>query len=191
MNCQNCGQNIPDDSNFCPFCANRAGFHQDQDEFEELSTNTEKVLDPFNYKLKPKHRHKNLLPIILLCIAILGLLISNGYTYNKMNQFESEVSERDKRISSLKSDYTKLQNTVTSQNQKIEEYEEKIDDIWDESIPYFEKAYFMDEHIVIVGDDGSGLYHKYDCSELDLSYFWAFNTEAAIAQGYRKCTKCN
>lgn len=191
MICKNCGQNIPDDSNFCPFCANRSDFHQDQDEIKEQSSNTEKNLDPINDKFKPKHRHKNILPIILLCIAILGLLISNGYTYNKMNQFESEVSERDKRISSLKSDYAKLQNTVTRQSETIAENEDLIEEILDESLTYYEKADFMDEHIVIVGDDGSGLYHKFDCSDLDLTYFWAFNTEAAISQGYRKCRKCN
>jgi len=56
---------------------------------------------------------------------------------------------------------------------------------------YKDKAEFMNDYVVIVSDDGTKLYHKYDCSRLDLSYFWVYNTEAAEVEGYSACPYCN
>lgn len=54
-----------------------------------------------------------------------------------------------------------------------------------------EKSTFLDDYIVIVSAKNENLYHKYGCSELDLSEFWAYNTELAQSYGYTPCPKCN
>lgn len=50
---------------------------------------------------------------------------------------------------------------------------------------------FFDKHVVFVSDDGTRLYHKYECDDFDTSHFWAFNTEAAIDKGYKQCPECH
>lgn len=73
---------------------------------------------------------------------------------------------------------------------EIDYLEDRVDDlIWDR-IEALHKLDFYDTYIVIVPDDGSGLYHKYDCAYLDRSCdFWAFNIEAAKNQ-YKPCSHC-
>ena len=53
------------------------------------------------------------------------------------------------------------------------------------------KAYFLDNNIAIVPNDGTRLYHKYGCSNLDLSSFWAYNNNIAIEIGYEPCPQCH
>ena len=57
--------------------------------------------------------------------------------------------------------------------------------------PATEKSSFLDDYIVIVSAKDQTKYHKYGCYELDLSEFWAYNTELAKSYGYTACSKCN
>ena len=54
-----------------------------------------------------------------------------------------------------------------------------------------EKSSFLDDYIVIVSAKDQSKYHKYGCSELDLSEFWAYNTDLAKSYGYTACPLCN
>ena len=49
---------------------------------------------------------------------------------------------------------------------------------------YVEKANFMDDYVVFVEDDGTGLYHSYDCEHFTKSKFWAYSRRLAEANGY-------
>lgn len=53
-----------------------------------------------------------------------------------------------------------------------------------------QKLEFFDEHVVFVEDDGTDLYHKYDCYRFKGDYFWAYNIENAIYIGYEPCPRC-
>ena len=79
----------------------------------------------------------------------------------------------------------KEKNTLSAQ---VTEYKDKYYDILFDRVG---KESFMDEHVVIVCNDGTKKYHKYGCEDLNLSYFWVYNTEAAIDEGYKMCKKCN
>ena len=84
--------------------------------------------------------------------------------------------ENSSRISDLKTEITELtqeKNNLQSKN-----------------ILNADKVNFLDNHIVVVEDDGTNLYHKYDCSKFLGNYFWAFNTEAAKSEGYDPCPLC-
>lgn len=52
------------------------------------------------------------------------------------------------------------------------------------------KLEFFDEHVVFVEDDGTNLYHKYDCYRFVGDYYWAYNIEQAIYRGYEPCPRC-
>lgn len=53
-----------------------------------------------------------------------------------------------------------------------------------------QKLDFFDEYVVFVEDDGTNLYHKYDCYRFKGDYFWAYNTDQAIDIGYEPCPRC-
>ena len=53
-----------------------------------------------------------------------------------------------------------------------------------------EKIQFFDTYVVFVEDDGTNLYHKYDCKRFKGNSFWAYNLAAADDNGYRPCPLC-
>lgn len=53
-----------------------------------------------------------------------------------------------------------------------------------------EKLAFYDECIVFVEDDGTNLYHKYECYRFKSDYYWAYNVEQAVYIGYEPCPIC-
>jgi hypothetical protein len=53
-----------------------------------------------------------------------------------------------------------------------------------------QKLEFFDEYVVFVEDDGTNLYHKYECDKFKGDYFWAYNTDQAIDIGYVPCPRC-
>lgn len=133
----------------------------------------------------PKHLGAGILAAI--CMVLIGLNIFQ-YTQTisikrELEQATSTISAREKTISNQKGTISNQKKTISDLNKDVAQYRER----WYDSLP---KAMFMDEHVVIVGDSNNK-YHKYECEDLDLSYFYAYNTENAIAQGYRACPKCN
>lgn len=133
----------------------------------------------------PKHLGAGILAAI--CMVLIGLNIFQ-YTQTisikqELEQATSTISAREKTISDQKGTISNQKKTISDLNKDVAQYRER----WYDSFP---KAMFMDEHVVIVGNSNNK-YHKYGCEDLDLSYFYAYNTENAIAQGYRACSKCN
>ena len=93
----------------------------------------------------------------------------------KEKQTKEEIKE-NKRIEELEEQVAKLSEEVASWKNKYYEANEK--------------ATFMDKHVVFVEDDGTKLYHKYDCIKFSKNSFWAFNVEATKNAGYKPCPIC-
>lgn len=110
--------------------------------------------------------------ILSLIIVVLGTLL--GFQIKNNLDLENKIQKVDKE-----------KNTLSAQ---VTEYKNKYYDILFDRVG---KESFMDEHVVIVCNDGTKKYHKYGCEDLNLSYFWVYNTEAAIDEGYKMCKKCN
>ena len=53
-----------------------------------------------------------------------------------------------------------------------------------------EKLKFFDEYIVMVEDDTTNLYHKYECYRFKGEDFWAYNIDQAENLGYEPCPNC-
>ena len=81
--------------------------------------------------------------------------------------------------------------TVSAKTTQITNLKKQVDDLEYDLRNLQYKTNFLDNNIAIVPDDGTRLYHKYGCEKLNLSYFWAYNTEAAIDKGYRPCPYCH
>ena len=52
------------------------------------------------------------------------------------------------------------------------------------------KADLMDSYVVFVEDDGTGLYHKYDCPRFVQRSFWAYSRKLAEKNHYTPCPDC-
>lgn len=91
-------------------------------------------------------------------------------------------------LKTLKSNLIQKENELKVAQEKADEFSKKyFSERWDN----ISKENFFDNAAVIVCNDGTNKYHKYGCEDLNLSYFWIYNTEAAIDKGYIMCKKCN
>ncbi len=73
---------------------------------------------------------------------------------------------------------------IASRNRIIQNYQDQLDD-------YRPKANFLDNYVVIVGDNGSKYYHKYECGLWrSCESIWIYNEEAARQDGYKPCSIC-
>ena len=77
----------------------------------------------------------------------------------------------------------KLQQTLA---QKSEENLELQQELRQDS----EKIDFLDEYIVMIEDDNTDLYHKYECYRFKGIDFWAYNIDQAENLGYEPCPNC-
>ena len=62
---------------------------------------------------------------------------------------------------------------------------------WIEEQDRQKKIDFFDTYIVLVEDDGTNWYHKYECDKFKGDNFWAFNLDAAKGEGYTACPYCH
>ncbi|CCX74347.1 unknown [Firmicutes bacterium CAG:83] len=62
----------------------------------------------------------------------------------------------------------------------------------DRDIASYEKlASFIDDYVVFIEDDGTNLYHKFNCYKFRGDSFWVYNTENAVQRGFSPCPICN
>lgn len=166
-----------------------------------------------------KKRHPGLSVKIFAAVALAAVLVSLGglnlYQYlfagdaaaeaearldeaeALIAEKETELTQKQKELSDGAQEIERLRSRLADQESEIESLERDVldleDDVdfwFDAYLEYIDKAVFMDDYVVIVSDDGSGLYHKHGCDLLDLSYFWVYNINAAVQQGYQACWRC-
>lgn len=95
------------------------------------------------------------------------------------------------------SDYTKAQETIAELTKKNDNLTDNIADLKKENEQYydywvdtFDKMDVFDSWIVFIENDGTNLYHKYDCSRFLFEDSWAHNIEYAEYIGYSPCPRC-
>lgn len=198
MNCSKCKNNIPDDSIFCPICGvNLESYKKNQipdNSLESIESQKKgvvkyckkcggEIIDSTKkcskcgkqYFRIPISRKKLIVfGYIFTLMVILGLVFLNIYQYIN---------------------YTKINdnniNKITSQSTNIDVLHDRLDGLYTEISNLQGKATFMNNHVVIVPDNGTRRYHKYGCEYLDTTNgFWVYNTEAAPSDGYRPCPYC-
>lgn len=191
MRCNNCGQIIPKDSEFCQYCGKTISIPEEVleiESIEEKCNNTDVIV-----KNDSKSATKNLKRLTLnksivfltitsfLLITVSVLLTLSIIKNNSVN----------KKYNSTKAQLETYKKTIEEQKKEIQSMKIHSDELEEEIWDNFDKLEFFNSKAEIVGDDGTYLYHKYGCPQLDLSYFWIFNTEAAISNGYRECPICH
>lgn len=134
-------------------------------------------------------KHLFIASTAVLCAVVVLLLF---LFVNQRSKYEAQIQELNAQVSELKVSNNEhvdtindLQRELAGQENIIESKDERIDNL-------NEEIEFYDRNVVIIFDDGSGIYHKYDtfCTLFINSDFWIYNTEAAKSRGYEPCPTC-
>ena len=126
----------------------------------------------------------------LLCVLLVASVVGNVLLYIENTDLKEAKNAFQQENWSLESDIDWLEAEVDKLEKDIKELEKENGQYYDYYSETFDKLAFFDEYVVFVEDDGTYLYHKYECSNFVANYFWAYNVEAAIDKGYEACPKC-
>lgn len=110
------------------------------------------------------------LTVVLLSVLLTISIVFNIIQFYKIEEIDSQRIFSINQVDGLLSEISELENKVRI-NQDIVE--------------------FVDEFVVFVEDDGTNYYHKYECQKFVGNYFWAYNKDAAIGNGYKACPYCH
>ncbi len=176
MKCLKCDNNIPDDSVFCPRC----GGDLKSAVFSEIME---------------KNNNKPIITIILGIVAVVFIVLSTVL-------FIDDIRLRGKQDNIIADNTNTIQELNDIISNKTVELSEATDEAkrWEKS--YYSIRNTLDttdnnnakmkialDYVVFIGVDDY-YYHKWDCEWLDMSEFYAFNTEYAISEGYTPCPHC-
>lgn len=108
-------------------------------------------------------------PLIVVSILLVLSFALNLYQIGINNQSKQNNQKLQQTLAQKSEENLELQ-------QELRQNREKID--------------FLDEYIVMIEDDNTNWYHKYECYRFRGKRYWAYNIEAAEAQGYEPCPEC-
>lgn len=139
----------------------------------------------------------------LAAIVILGISLGSVARQNEeLRRKNSELDQNNMQLArDLEQCYTQIAdlekqiaaagesvNALTSRNSQLAS---DVNALQGENWKLKRVADFFNENAVILPNDGSGIFHKYECSKLNTySGFWIYNTESAFYRGYDPCTSC-
>lgn len=116
-----------------------------------------------------------------------------------VNEKDGEISVLNSKIESLETDKDNLQslnNSLSNDNFALQGRISTLEDDYARlSLQYdeaYEKNVFYDTYIVFYLEDGTNLFHRYDCFYMENvgNRFYAYNKNAALGQGYYPCYYC-
>lgn len=109
----------------------------------------------------------------LLAVTVVLLIVSCGLNvmlYSKTTTIQEEINALNTTNEKLKKENSTIKKDLNAYREQIE---------------------FFDEFVVFVEDDGTDLYHKYECNRFIGNHFWAYNIDAAEDEGYHPCPLCS
>ena len=167
--CVHCGAAIDYDAVVCVVCGCSVG----------------KIKQPVFRKIKWK-----VVCNIVVSLSLIASVLVNFALYVTAEEFsatatnlEAMIAEKTENENAQAKKIEELQHIIVKQSQETQNYS----DFWADN---YEKVEFIDEYVVFIEDDGTDLYHKYECYRFTGNYFWAYNVEAAIGSGYEPCDHC-
>lgn len=99
---------------------------------------------------------------------------------SSQNQGQYDLEQLTAKLTTLQEEYDTLKEDHDTMVAAVEA-----------AAKFKEKAQFLDKYVVFVEDNGTRLYHKYDCADFAGSSFWTYSPKLAQAQGFSACPKCN
>lgn len=109
----------------------------------------------------------------------------------QLNQSESNVSQSQYDLTSQKQQLEKLTEEKAALEAEAQSLQSQLDSLQSSYTAASTKANFMDSYVVFVNNDGTNLYHTFDCSRFKRDNFWAYSRKLAESNGYDPCPQCH
>ena len=103
---------------------------------------------------------------------------------------ESAASQTQYDMTAQQAELEKLEQALEDKQAELTAQEEKYDALVTQSAAAQAAADFMQSYVVLVENDGTGLYHRYGCSRFAGKTFWAYSRKLAENSGYSPCPVC-
>lgn len=136
---------------------------------QNIKTNDNLIEENDNTLSNTNYKNIFIFTTTVLAIALIISLICNLYQYSNNKELTEQYNDSESKVNEYVSLYTKEQIKRISLTNKSD---------------------FLDKHIVFIIDGYGNYYYTYDCMKevtSGKSYsFLAYNTETAIAKGYKK-----
>lgn len=107
------------------------------------------------------------------------------------SQSQYDMTSQQQELERAAAENQELQNSVSTLEGQVTELTTQVNQLTASNATYSAKASFMDSYVVFVNNDGSKLYHKYDCPHFARQSFWAYSRKLAESNGYTACPDCN
>lgn len=149
------------------------------DEFSSMRTKAEKANTSNSVKSKQK---KIIVALSIVCAAFLISTVALSIATYTANQ---QAKDLQATVKELKNENFELQKDIIHKDGEI-------DDLTSKYNRAYRKANFLDEHIAFVTNSYADYYHTYSCPTFqNADSYWAYNIEAAEANGYSPCPRCH
>lgn len=155
----------------------------------DCNTSGAKIISFPSEGIKKPDRMRNAL-IITSVVSCILLVYSSIITFYP--QAAEKLSAMATGSETYEEKYKKLKKKYDILKEDSEGADSANSDLIDQNVDLHEELYEARDaldYVVFVGPD-EYYYHSYDCPKLDMSSFLAFNTEAAIDEGYVPCSWC-
>lgn len=114
----------------------------------------------------------NKFSITVIALVVL-LLISFGFNVLQILDRNDVASQRDKWID------------------KADTLQKRVSTLSSQALENRQIADFVDKYVVFIEDDGSNVYHKFECYRFKREQFYVLNIEWAEVDGYTPCDRCH
>ena len=119
---------------------------------------------------------KRHLALVIVSFVLLASLIANIVLAINVADLERAYHINRDKVDQYEKDLSDVRN-------KVEQYKDELSNVRN-------KVNFIDNNVVFIEDDGSNLYHKYDCYKFKGYSYWVHNVEYAVYRGYKPCSTC-
>ncbi len=114
-----------------------------------------------------------------------------------VSQAEYDMSSQQQELERLTTENRDLLDAADELDRQVKELTREVTELNDQietltasNTVFKEKARFMDSYVVFVNNDGSKLYHSYDCRNFSRQNFWAYSRKLAESNGFSPCKEC-
>ena len=114
--------------------------------------------------------------VLLFVVSIAGNILLSFKIEDERKDAKAEILALNQKYNTLKSEMAALERNKDAFYKFYQRNHDKVE--------------FIDAAVVFIDDDGSRLYHKYECEKFVGENYWAHNTEYAQSKGYKPCSLC-
>ena len=107
-----------------------------------------------------------------------------------INTAESAANQTQYDLTTQQNELEKLSQSLEDKQSELNTLQERYDTLLTTAATDRQAADFLRTYVVLVENDGTGLYHRYGCSNFAGKTFWAYSRKLAEKSGFKPCPNC-